>query len=92
MEIKEVMDILLGIKTEIADIKKQLENAQAVPSKIIQFPMTEDTELKIFDDSLADVNEWKKHAEIFKKKLVVLRSAKTLYSRRLCLKELLFSE
>lgn len=94
---------MLEIQAEIVDIKKNLIeiNSKISMSEITNanenerpanFPMTKETELRTFDTTLKDPEEFQQYISIFNHKIQVNRSATTMYNRRRSLKELMFSE
>lgn len=88
---------IVEIKSKLIEIDKKLDNRieKVLGSEIqtqIHFPMTTEKELNDFNEILSDEQEFHNYTKSFEKQLQILRSAKTLYNRRRCLREILFSE
>lgn len=101
-QIREVNKSLRKLFIEIKEIKTIVNKIQGnlneddlvinLPSENITFPIASEKNLAQFETILKDEAKFSKYVEYFDKELKDLRSATTIYNRRKCLKELLFSE
>lgn len=97
----KIFEMLHNLECQVNQIKNKVDD---IHSKIfvndetttkqfpIKFPLSTEEELKRFEDTLQDKDVFAVYLEHFQMQLKTVRNALTMYSRRKCLKELLFSE
>lgn len=87
IEVKEIKSIVKKIQKNLDE-----DDVENLSKKNINFPIASEKNLAQFEKTLRDPAKFTKYVEYFDKELKDLRSATTIYNRRRCLKELLFSE